>query len=465
MVNLKQLFKDLKESLSTAEQDAERLNTDEEKEMKYLNREDVPRSLEIFSEEVDLAVQLTEHLENAEEDELQAEKFLKDSDVPEEIRERFMESEQEVEGLVKKALDEMQTLKKEAEMLEGQIQSSDVPQEAVEEYRSDKQELKQALNNMQEVQQEGEMMISRRNALGVIAGAAAGSAWAMNRKINQISRKAEKLIEQRERRLEETQRATKKEASKPNTEVKGGKDHVMEQISIGEDIYARLNVVRTSPTTALTYIEIQNRSNQKQKLELELSPENWEITTVLNFSSDRKNKPVQTVELTPESNFEAGGLLRRTSSKAGRVKYKVSTGKQSETMRLNPPAKTSMNSVKPEDVSGVEIEYRRETDSKKADQELKFSMENTSGQKLNIQATLILPGGWTAEGFENLDSSGAGMYSISSDLRNRAVDGFNLYISKEATKASKAAALSVAVIDDKQPEKIQDYIIPVALEQ
>jgi SMC interacting uncharacterized protein involved in chromosome segregation len=126
---------------------------------------------------------------------------------------------------VKKALDEMQTLKKEAEMLESQIQSPDVPQEAVEEFRSDRQELEQALNNMQEVEQEGKTMMERREflaAAGVAGATAAGIGKITVESMHEFQRHMEKQQQEALKEIKSAQQATKNESAKPNTDVKSG---------------------------------------------------------------------------------------------------------------------------------------------------------------------------------------------------------------------------------------------------
>lgn len=469
MVDLKQLYKNLKDNVSTAEQDEERLNTDEEKEMKYLNREDIPGSLEIFSEEVDLAVDLTEHLENAEEDELQAEKLFKDSDVPEEIRERFMESEQEIEELVKKALEEMQTLKKEAEMLESQIQSSDVPQEAVEEFRSDRQELKQALNNMQEVEQEGKTMMERREflaAAGVAGATAAGIGKITVENMHDFQKHMKNQQQEALKQINSSQQATKNESAKPNTDVTPGDGKIKEQAEVGDGLMLEAEIFRTSADSGFTVLNLHNTGNQDRTVDIKLSVNNWYFSGTMRFSSGNSTQVTREVTIPAGKHFSAGATLTKHNTSAGMIEYEVVT--QSDSFRqvqLNLPASIiSGQIVSPEKVDGLEIKQKLDPDTKYAEKELELEIKNTTGSK-TVHSTLHVPSGWSFSATEDINQSSMGMVSTREQLGKGGSLGFDVHINEQDSNAPPVTTLSVVEVPDGNPRNASYYLVPVVLEE
>lgn len=467
MADIKQLFRDLKNRVSSAEQESEQLDREEQQEMKYLEKDDISQSLKIFSEEVELAVALTDDLLEAEEDEIQAEKIFKEKkgQIPEEIRNRFQQSEQKIEDLVEHTEEEMQILKKEAEQLGNKIQQN-TSREELQNYRQDRNKLKKALGKMQEVENEENTMINRRNFLAAtaatVAGAEIGTSISMT---GQIRNQVKQITAEKRREFENTQSATRKEASKPNAEVKGGDGKLVEQIQLGE-LDAQVNVLRTSPDTAITYIEVKNTSNQSKKLEIDLSVSGWDITGRINFSSAGGYGSQTKTELAPGDNFEAGAMMMRTQKSSGRIMYYLETPSQSfKEIQLNVPTGKSPNITEPGKIPGLKINYQRKDGGNRGQYKLQLAIENTSGGNIRLQSSMIIPSGWSVSGIENVDTSGAGMYSINSELGNRDSDGFNLYVNRESRNAANIAVLTLTVIPEDQPGKTKDYIAPVTLEK
>jgi len=467
MVELKQLYDDLKQSISASEQEESRLGEDEEEEMKYLNREDVPRSLKIFSEEVDLAANLSEHLKNAEEDELKAEEILKEKDVPEEIRERFAESEQELEQLVKNGLEEMQTLKKEAEILENEINNSDVTHEEVEEFREDRQELEQAIENMQQVEREGKQMMNRREFL-ISTGVAGATAATIGKITVENMHKFQKQIKQQQQealnQIKSSQQATKNESAKPDSKINMGDGKLKETVEL-KGLLIETEIIRTSADTALTIIQVENPTGEPKKLDISLSANNWRFSGAIRFTNGNSKQLEKEIQIPPGNRFSAGATLTKNNTSAGMIEYDLLTAERTRQIQLNAPSSiVSGHTVEPDQVEGIEVNQQLADGERYGEKELHLEIHNTSGTNMTVHSTLGTPSGWSFSGLENASQSAAGLVPAENKIGSGRSAGFSIYLNKQDENPPPITTLTITAMPENQPENANYYLVPVVLE-
>lgn len=473
MTDLRQLLDDLKEKVSMARQESERLEQDESEERKYLKKDDIPDSLDVFSEETDLAVDIAGKIEGAEEDEIQAEQVLSgEGQVPEEIGKKFDEAEPQVEQLVKHFLEEVSQLRKEGKALQQEMQDAGVQRSRRENFQEDMNELEEALTAVKDIKDEGKIMMNRRKFLGAAAGtaAAASGAKTFSESGNPV-KKATEIEKSRAQEVGGSQEMTRREASKPHANVKSGDGKTVEEINLeGQGVYAEVEVLRTSADTGLTIIKMTNRSERPVEVDLSVSMNQLSISGLIGFDSSSGFTAGNAETLRSGETFSSGAIFYNSGGSPGSIDYKLYSRKEgqeqpvSEEITLDMPQGmlTDHAVTNEREISELELDYR--VIENEGNYRFEVNVRNAMSSRLVADITLGIPSGWSWSGLTNVKQAGGGLINTEQRLSRGYSASMRATLHRNSESASSIGTLTLTVWPVDQPQQANYYLMPVDLE-
>lgn len=468
-MGLGDLLNEIADSISASEEKSQRLDNKQAEELKYLQKNDIPDSLEIFCEEVEMAKDIFENLQNATEDEIKAEEILEGGQVSEEVRNKLISSETELENIIEHFFKEVKELDNDAEAIQEQIGSTGNRSYNVDRFKSSRRDLNSIIKNCRELKEESNVMASRREVLkglgGGLAGATALNGLSKGKKSNigKMALKVENSIAKGS-----NQDYTDKEREKNNSEIKEKKGLTKEKLMLSSSdggVSCEAEILRTSADSGLAMIKIVNNSNQSLNLDISMRLDNLSVSGRVNFSNSTGSRSIQTVNLNPGKIFMAGALFYNSGGTPGKVRFRLEGGLNvNEDITLDVPDDIIQNHLIMDTDQIKEINLSHGITEKEGKRFLKIEVENASNSPLVTNITFGLPNGWQSSGGTNWQQSSAGLINTQHNLNAGYRDSLGIYLSKNNSNASSVGSLSLTVSNPENPSQESHYLVPVPLE-
>jgi len=473
MPKLSSFFSDLRKHLDKAKLGELKLGKEEKVERKYIKelkrgRKSISGAREgvkLFLNEVEYAETTLEHLMAAEEDEFNIQKLSNNNrtKLNQRILDEFQGDVVEIDRLVRKFAKEIQELNVEARSLEEILSEFENP-ELEQELHSGFQRLKEIDKKTQNLV-ENEDKLKRRDFTKIIGGAAVGSGLASYGKAK--DQDLAKIILQQEKQkckeMPSNTSLTRREASKPDRNVRQTPGKVEEKL-VKDGLEFELESIRTSSKSAVTILNIKNKTNQATEIDVKLSIKNWSSSGAHNYTSGGPNAFRRTVKMPPKSNFALGADLVKVSDSPGSLNYRISGANIKEEIRLNMPRSiVEDHAISSAGQIGGTVELHYQAYRNGSEYGADLQLLNSGSETKLAHLIFSIPSGWSFNSRRGSGSVGGGVLSADFELTDS--ETVSVGLNKTSSEASNIAVANLIFCPPDKFEQLEYYLIPVNLDK
>ena len=447
MVDVGELLGDIKKKIVDAEQKEQELGREEQQAFRYLDQGNREDTAELFSREVGTAQEIAQELGQVEKEELKVEEVLKDSRVSREIQQEFEQEEQKFEDILEKFLEELEKLRQEADQLGNAVDQQDL------------QKLKGIIEESENLREQGEKVMSRRNFVKKTAAAAAGTSMLSG--IENPVRKAVRAEKKRASRHESSTSNISREISREASDVRTGRGKVEETLSLPE-IKADIKMLRTAADAGLAIVEMRNTSGSPMGVSIEMKFDNMHASGTYNVNSGGSGSFTARENLSRGESFSTGAIINKESGAPGEADFVIETPQGQKAIALDfPRGIITSHAVRDAGkVSGLDISTEVTGSGEKR---FEVNARNNSSSPLLVDLTFGVPSGWSISGGENIQQGATGVMNTTHELGKGDSDYMAVMFSRQDQDAPVVGTLAVTVMEPgKHPEEDQ-YLIPVDL--
>lgn len=469
MPDAKQLFNDLKERLSRLDRETDALGRDEKEELEHLSKGDLEGSIEIFSEEVELADSTADDLKDLEDEELEVEELFSEGKISGKLAEKFKGTEQKFEDILEEFIEEMNTLRNEAESLRKDIRGSNVSEERREEFAGDFEKLKQVIGEVEELEQEGQIVMERRKFMKGAAAVAAGASVPGGKNVDP-RKEALKLERKTARSLNSGTKNTKKQVEREDSQVSRDRGEIEEQLTLErQGIKADIELIRTSADTGLTITRLENVSDTETEVQHLMIFQHLMVNGAVGVDSSAGGQFSTNLTLSPREVHTSGAMVQKIEDAPSVVNYRIfASNEEEETVNEEkigldfPNDIVSQNVVDTSKIPGLDVEFNIKG-MQNAGRRLEVHARNTSSEDIIASISIGVPGGWSYSGGENIQQSAAGIINTKNQLGKGEDDYIAASLHMQDSNAPVIANVSITVFPVGHPEDSSSYLLPIDL--